>query len=108
MAELSIDQWANVAASMMASAVCAVFVVTYHVRATWWRTNVGRNLMGLPAAIGALCLYTVLVSFWPDGCFAIVMRGVRTAVIVGISVLMAQRIRMLLKAQRQHRDDPQV
>jgi hypothetical protein len=36
------------------------------------------------------------------------MRGVRTALILGISVLMAQRIRMLLKAQRQHRDDPQV
>ncbi|MFJ4617437.1 hypothetical protein [Streptomyces sp. NPDC088812] len=106
MGELSTDQWVNVAASMLATAVCTAFVVIYHLRARWWRTDLGRNQMGLPAAIGALCLYTVLVSIWPDGCFAIVMRGVRTLIILGISVLMAQRIGMLLKAQRDHHNQP--
>ncbi|MEV7140780.1 putative phage holin [Streptomyces tauricus] len=106
MGDLSVDQWVNVAASMLAAAVCGAFVVLFHLRARWWRTDLGRNQMGLPAAIGALCLYTILVSLWPDGCFAIVLRGVRTAIVLTITVLMAQRIRMMLQAQREHHDHP--
>lgn len=105
MRDLSIDELANLAASMLATLVCAAFVITYHLRARWWRSNLGRNQMGLPAAVGALCLYTVLVSLWPDGCLAIVLRGVRTALVLGISVLMLQRRRLVLQAQREHHDD---
>jgi hypothetical protein len=104
MSELSVDQWVNVAGSAIAALVCAAFVITYHVNTTWWRSGTGRNLMGLPAAIGALFLYTVLVSLWPVGCFATVMRGVRTLLALVISVLIVQRIRILLNAQREHRD----
>lgn len=104
MNEMGVDQWVNVAGSALATLVCTAFVVIYHMRVTWWRSGTGRNLMGLPAAIGALFLYTVLVSLWPDGCFAIVMRGVRTLLAVTISVLIIQRIRILLKAQRGTRD----
>lgn len=104
MSELSVDQWVNVAGSALAAIVCAAFVITYHVKTTWWRSETGRNLMGLPAAIGALFLYTVLVSLWPTGCFAIVMRGVRTLLAVAITLLIAQRIRILLRTQRESRD----
>lgn len=104
MRDLSVDQWVNVAGSALAALACAAFAITYHVRAAWWRSETGRNLMGLPVAIGALFLYTVLVSLWPDGCFAIVMRAVRTLLAVTISVLMVQRIRILLRAQREHPD----
>lgn len=104
MRDMSVDQWVNVAGSALAALVCAAFVVVYHVKVAWWRSRTGRNLMGLPAAIGALFLYTVLVSLRPDGCFAIVMRGVRTLLAVSISLLIAQRIRILLRAQRESRD----
>lgn len=101
---MSVDQWVNVAGSAVAAVACLAFVITYHVKTTWWRSGTGRNLMGLPAAIGALFLYTVLVSLWPDGCFAIAMRGVRTLLAVVICGLMVQRLRILLRAQRESRD----
>jgi hypothetical protein len=104
MNEMGVDQWINVAGSALAALVCAAFVVIYHLRITWWRTDLGRNQMGLPAAIGLLFLYTVLVSVWPDGCFATVMRGVRSVLAVAVSVLMVQRIRILLRVQRESRD----
>jgi len=104
MRDIGVDQWVNIAASTLAAIACATFMVTYHARAPWWRSDIGRNLMAFAAAVGMLCAYTVLVSVWPDGCFATVMRGVRTATVLAISVLMVQRTRLLLEAQRQHRD----
>jgi hypothetical protein len=96
--------WINLIASALAALVCVAFVVIYHVKTTWWRSGTGRNLMGLPAAIGMLFLYTVLVTLWPDGSFVVVMRGVRTLIALAISALIAQRIRILLQAQRESRD----
>jgi hypothetical protein len=104
MRDLSVDQWVNVAASMLAVAACTGFVAAYHLHAPWWRSEVGRNLVGFAAAVGLLCLYTVLVTMWPDGCFAIVARSLRTAVLLAVVVLMVQRTRLLLKAQRDHRN----
>lgn len=104
MREMGVDMWVNMIASALATLVCAAFVVTYHVKTTWWRSGTGRNLMGLPAAIGLLFLYTVLVTLWPDGDFAVVMRGVRTLLALAISALIAQRIRILLRAQRESHD----
>lgn len=104
MRDLTVDQWINVGASTLAAVTCAVFMVTYHVKATWWRSDIGRNLMLFAAAVGLLCIYTVLVSLFPDGCFAIAMRGVRTATVLAISGLMVQRTLLLLNAQREHDD----
>ncbi len=104
MREMGVDMWVNLIASALATLVCAAFVVIYHVKTTWWRSQTGRNLMGLPAAIGLLFLYTVLVTLWPDGCIAVILRGVRTALALVISALIAQRIRILLQAQRESRN----
>lgn len=104
MKDLSIDQWINVASSLLAAVVCAGFVIVYTAKAPWWSSRIGRNLVGFAAAVGLFCLYTVLVSLWPDGCFAIVMRGVRTVAVLAISVLMVQRTRILLIVQRDPRD----
>lgn len=108
MREMGVDMWINMVASALAALACAAFVVTYHVKTTWWRSGTGRNLMGLPAAIGALFLYTALVSLWPDGCLAVILRSVRTALALAIIALMLQRIRILLRAQRESRDGPGV
>jgi hypothetical protein len=105
MRDLSVDQWINIAASTLAAIACAVFIGAYHAKAPWWRSDIGRNLMSFAGAVGLLCAYTVLVSFFPDGCFAIVMRGVRTITVLAIATLMIQRTRLLLKAQREHQHD---
>ena len=106
MSDLSVDQWINVAGSAVAALACITFAVIYHLKASWWRSDIGRNLMAFAGAVGLLCTYTVLVSLWPDGCFAIVMRAVRTATVLAIGLLMLQRTRMFLQAQRDHHKQP--
>lgn len=104
MREMSVDMWVNVSASVLATLACTAFVATYHVKAAWWRSEVGRNLVGFAAAVGALCLYTVLVTVWPTGCVAVILRVLRTLVLLAVGVLMVQRTRLLLRAQRESRD----
>ncbi|MER6198035.1 hypothetical protein ABT234_11805 [Streptomyces sp. NPDC001586] len=100
MMSLSPDQWVNMAASGVAAAACAGFALVYHLHAPWWRSAVGRNLMLLAGALGGLCLYTVLIIMWPNGCPATVLRGMRTAMVLAIAGLMVQRTRMVIRAQR--------
>ncbi|MDG9701649.1 hypothetical protein [Streptomyces sp. DH37] len=104
MGDLSVDRWANVIVSGLAFLACAAFVVVYHWKAPWWRSDVGRNLMALPSAIGVLCLYTVLITVWPEGRPAAVLRSVRTAVVLAIAVLMVQRTWMVWRAQSEPHD----
>jgi cell division protein FtsW (lipid II flippase) len=100
-----VDQWINIGASTLATIACLVFIASYHAKAPWWRSDIGRNLMSFAAAVGLFCTYTVLVSLWPDGCFAVVMRGVRTVAVLAIATLMVQRTRLLLQAQREPSGD---
>lgn len=100
---MSVEQWSNVGGSMVAVAGCLLFVVVYALRVTWWRSEFGRNMMALGAVLAALFLYTVLVSLWPDGCLAMVLRWVRTAIAIAVAVIMVQRTRILLRTQREHR-----
>lgn len=105
MNNLGVDELVNAAASTLAFAACAGFAVTYHVRATWWRSEVGRNLMSFAVSVGLLCLYTVLATIWQaDECILAVLRSLRTVVLLAVAVLMVQRTRLLLKAQRESRD----
>jgi hypothetical protein len=105
MNDLSGDQWVNIAASMLAAVACITFAITYHLRATWWRSNVGRNQMAFAASIAALCIFTVLTAVWiGDECILMALRIWRTAVLVAVAALMVQRTRLLIKAQRESRD----
>ncbi|MEV6571879.1 hypothetical protein [Streptomyces sp. NPDC051577] len=97
------DQWVNMIASGIAASACAGFAAVYHLRAPWWRSDVGRNLMLLAGALGGLCLYTVLIIMWPEGCPAAVLRGLRTVMVLAIAGLMVQRTRMVIRAQRADR-----
>lgn len=104
MRNLSVDQWINAVASTLAALACLTFAATYHVQAPWWRSDIGRNLMGFAAAVGALCLYTALITLWPTGCAASVLRGFRTAVVLGIAALMIQRTCIVVRAQHPPKD----
>lgn len=105
MTDLSVDQWVNASMSAVAFLACATFATVYHLRAFWWRSDTGWNLMGFAVSVGLLCLYTVLITIWPDGCAAAVLRSIRTAVLAVIAALMIQRTRLLLQAQREPSGD---
>ncbi|MEV7034650.1 hypothetical protein AB0N99_31015 [Streptomyces sp. NPDC093272] len=105
MKDLGADAWMNVITSMLAAAACAGFAVTYHLQAPWWKSDVGRNQMGFAAVIGALCVYTVLATVLQDnGCALVVLRSIRTLVLLSVAWLMVQRTRLMLKAQREYRN----
>ncbi|MFI7890854.1 hypothetical protein ACIFUY_06275 [Streptomyces sp. CACIS-1.16CA] len=100
MNDLGPDQLINVTMSALAFIACAIFAAVYHAKAPWWRSATGWNLMGFAGAVGLLCLYTVLITLWPEGCPAAVLRSIRTAVLLAMTVLMVQRTRMVIRAQR--------
>lgn len=105
MNDLSGDQWVNIAASALAALACVVFAAVYHWRATWWRTQVGRNQMAFAATVAALCVFTVLATVWMgDECILMALRIFRTVVLLAVAALMVQRTRLLLRAQRESRD----
>lgn len=94
-------QAANTAASAAVAVAALVCVVTYAVLApTWRRSAAGRHVMAMSAALGALGLYTVLITVWPDGSVASVFRAVRTVVVLSIAGLLVQRTWMVVRAQR--------
>jgi hypothetical protein len=95
-------QIANTAASGLVALCCIVFAVVYHLHAPWQSTSVGRHLMVFTLAIGGLTAYTVLVTVWPDGVTATVLRSLRVALLVLIAGLVIQRTRMVLNAQHKN------
>lgn len=105
MNDIGVDEWVNVAGSVLAALACAAFAATYHRRVTWWRSDVGRNLMAFAAAVCALCVYTVLATLLKgDECALMALRSFRTVVLLAVAVLMMQRRRLLIRAQREHRN----
>lgn len=104
MRDLGADAWVNAVMSALGAIACTVFVVTYHRRAFWWRSEVGRNQMAFAAVIGLLCVYTVLATIWQgDECILMALRLIRTLVLLAVAGLMAQRTRLLIQAQREDR-----
>jgi hypothetical protein len=105
MNNLGVDGWMNVVMSMLGVLACLGFAVVYHLSASWWISDVGRNQMAFAGAVGALCLYTVLATVWQgDECVLVILRSVRTVVLLAVAGLMVQRTRLLLKIQRESRD----
>lgn len=105
MKDLGVDAWINAIMSALGAIACTAFAITYHVRAYWWRSEVGRNQMWFAVVIGLLCLYTVGATFWQnERCTLIVLRSIRTGVLLAVAGLMVQRTRLLIRAQRENRD----
>jgi hypothetical protein len=92
-------QMANLGASGLVALASIVFAITYHLRAPWRSTPVGRHLMGFTLAIGALGAYTIAITVWPDGVVAAGLRTARTLLMVVIAALIAQRVYMVVSAQ---------
>jgi hypothetical protein len=93
-------RWANTAASALVAAAAGGFAAVYAVLAPWRRSEVGRHVMAVTAAIGLLGLYTVLITAWPDGAAATALRVVRVVLLVALAALLVQRTWMVIRAQR--------
>ncbi|MEU3183168.1 hypothetical protein ABZ707_02985 [Streptomyces sp. NPDC006923] len=100
---MTFAQISNTWASGLVPASSLTFMIVYHRYAPWRSTAVGRHLMAVAAAIGALGLYTILITVWPQGLPAAVLRVARTVILLAIAGLMLQRARMVIRAQKHHR-----
>lgn len=103
---MDIAQTANVAASALVAATGFTAAAVYHLRARWWRTPWGRNVMAVTVFIGFLGLHTVLVTLvWPAGPVLAALRLARTLVLVALAGLLVQRAGLVLDAQRRETPD---
>lgn len=94
------DQISNAAGSAVLVLACTTFMIVYHLLAPWRKSEIGRHMMTFAAALGLLGLYTVLISICSDGAGATALRVLRTLLVVALAALMAQRTRMVIRAQR--------
>lgn len=101
---MNIAQWTNVGASGLIVVCAGVFIVVYHRHAPWRSSAVGWLLMMFAATTAGFGLYTVLITIWPDGPTAAVLRVCRTALMLLVSVLMLWQARLVLREQRRGRD----
>jgi hypothetical protein len=92
-------QLANTYTSALVALCCIVFAIVYHLHAPWRSTAVGRHLMVFTLAIGYLYAYTVLITIWPEGPTATVLRSLRITMSLLTGGLVIQRIHMVLRAQ---------
>ncbi|TXS39703.1 hypothetical protein EAO77_36160 [Streptomyces sp. t39] len=97
--ELDGSQMTNVVISGLVSACALVFILVYGLTAPWWRSPIGRHMMAFSAAIGLLCLYTVLITVWSEGLPATLLRSARVGLLIAIGVLLLQRTALAYKAQ---------
>lgn len=83
-----------------ALAAALAFSTWYGVRASWWRSPEGRNIMGVSIAVAAVLVLIVLQQFFPDypG-----RRAVQVVVYATVAALFVQRTVQLERAQRSHR-----
>lgn len=94
----------NLVGSGLVALAAARFVVIYHLRAPWRSTATGRHIMTLVAVLGILGLYTILITIWPEGLLADILRAVRSTILLVMAVLISGFTRMVTDAQRKERD----
>lgn len=92
------SQDANLIASALIAVACTRTVITYHRRAPWRSSRIGRHIVTVTASVGLLGLYTVVVTLWPGTLLA--LRVVRTGLLLVLGYSMHQRARMVIEAQR--------
>lgn len=101
LADMDAAQLANLAASALIALTAAVAATVYHVRAAWWRSAWGWNVMVVTISVGLLGLYTVVVTLaWPEGPVTAILRLARTVLLVVLSAALVQRTRLMLDAQK--------
>ncbi|MFJ5089957.1 hypothetical protein [Streptomyces sp. NPDC088674] len=99
---MTIAQYLNTGVSGAVAAAAAVFCITYHRLAPWRSTPMGWHLMMLSGTLGALGLYTVVITLVGlDGTAATVLRIVRAGLLLFVAALLVQRTLMVIRAQKE-------
>lgn len=81
--------------------VWTVFIAWYHLRARWWQSYTGRNVMGVAIVVWGLLALIVAQQTWPD----YALRTTAQAIVYGGAIIFGiQRIVQMVRAQR-HADD---
>lgn len=95
---MDVAQVVNVTASGGIAVTALTVVVVYHVKAKWWQSAWGWNVMTVTVAVGLLGLYTVLVTLvWPAGPVTAVLRICRTVVLLVLGGALVQRAGLMLE-----------
>lgn len=79
-----------------------VFVAWYWIRARWWESRTGQNVMGVALGIAALLLMIAAQRLWPD---YEIRPLVQTFVYGGLAALAIQRTWQMEHEQRRHHND---
>lgn len=96
---MDVSQVVGSAASAAVAVTAGVFVLVYQWRApSWRRSPIGRHMVAVTAVMGALGLYTVVVTVWPET--LPVLRWVRSVLVLGASGLLVQRTVFVIRATR--------
>lgn len=93
----------NLAITILAALALAAwssFAVLYHVRAAWFATEQGRNIMGVSVALSLFLALAVAARLWPDEHW---LDGVRLVTYLWLAYLGVQRAVQMVRLQRQTR-----
>jgi len=81
----------------LALAAWATFAVLYHVRAAWFATEQGRNIMGVSVALALFLALAVAARLWPEATW---LDGVRLVTYLWLAYLGVQRAVQMVRLQR--------
>ena len=84
-----------------AALVCTASVVM-HLRVPWWRSEMGRHLLAYMGVMALTLDLGVIRIFFGDSWW---FQLVRLVVFIGVPVVMAQRLWLQIKAQREAQDE---
>lgn len=79
------------------------FVVTYHVRASWWKTPTGQSIMTLWLVISAVFILSTVRQFVDPTSLAFLI--FRLLVFASVPCVLTWHYILLIKAQRQARKE---
>ncbi len=82
-----------------ALAAWATFAALYHVKAAWFATAAGRNIMGVSVAIVAFLALVFVARVWPD----FDRQALQVVVYAWLAYLGVQRLGQMLRMQRRTR-----
>jgi thiol:disulfide interchange protein len=82
---------------VLALVAALVFVASYWIRARWWESPTGRNIMGVSISVAAVLGLIVAQRFSPDYTGRVVLQ---TIVYTSTATFFIQRTVQMLRAQR--------
>ena len=85
------------------STICALlFVLVYGIMAPWRKSELGRHVMLLCSTLAFIMGFSIVIRMFPDS-WEYTLKAVRQIVVAFVGVLLIQRTRLVIKAQRRRK-----